>query len=485
MSKKKKKSVEELLEEALVPEEEQPYKVPENWVWIRLGKVTSINPTKPKLLYQDDLKCSFLPMSKVDPESGRIIQLEERPFFKVKKGYTYFQESDVLFAKITPCMENGNSVIAKGLLNGFGFGSTEFYVFRSTKAVDHRYIYHLVRSSRFRNQAKQVMTGAVGQQRVPKSFLEAYKLPLPPVNEQKRIVDRLERLLNKIDEAKQLIEEAKETFELRRAAILNKAFHGELTTKWRDKNPNESADEWLGEIKQDKQKQPEEILQIDPPFQVPKGWKWVKLSELGTLERGRSKHRPRNDKRLFGGSYPFIQTGDIARANDKITSHSQTLSEFGFKQSKLFPEDTVCITIAANIADTAILAYPCCFPDSVVGFISYNGSVSAEYVHYYLTTIKNEIEQYAPATAQKNINLKILSNIIIPIPPKREHDEIITIVRRLIENEKKASLIFNLNEKLDEIRQSILSKAFRGELGTNDPTEESAIELLKEALLCD
>lgn len=128
--------------------------------------------------------------------------------------------------------------------------------------------------------------------------------------------------------------------------------------------------------------------------------KWVKLSEVGKLERGKSKHRLRNDKKLFGGNYPFIQTGNVVRSNQYILKHHQVLSEFGIKQSKLFSAGTVCITIAANIGGAAILSYDCEFSDSVVGFKP-NGLVLPKYVYYYLTIMKSILEQFAPTTAKK------------------------------------------------------------------------------------
>ena len=110
-------------------------------------------------------------------------------------------------------------------------------------------------------------------------------------------------------------------------------------------------------------------------------WERLKLGEIGTLERGRSQHRPRNDPRLFGGPYPFIQTGDVASANVYIMEHHQTLSEFGMEQSRMFSAGTLCITIAANIGDVAILSYDCCFPDSVVGFSPSSRSIS-KFIYY-------------------------------------------------------------------------------------------------------
>lgn len=494
MRKDKEKDLNKLMEEALVPEEEQPYKVPENWVWVRLGKVALINPPKyvPSDI-KDNFLTSFIPMSAVSEVSGVIETPEFREYKDVKKGYTNFLDGDIIFAKITPCMENGKAAIAKDLVGGFGFGSTEFHVLRATKAIENKLIYYMVRSEVFRKQAKSIMTGAVGQQRVHKNFLVNYPLPLPPLPEQKRIVDRLELLWGKINEAKLLIEEAGETFADRRAAILAKAFRGKLTRRWREEHPDiEPAERLLERVKAEKEKlegtrkgrkKNEELPPIDPPNELPEGWCWVRLGELGSLDRGRSKHRPRNDERLFIGDYPFIQTGDIARSGGKINRHSQTLSEFGLKQSRLFPTGTVAITIAANIADTAILTYPACFPDSVVGFQPYGQIASSEFVEFFFRTIKNDLEHYAPATAQKNINLEILNQVAVPLPSKSEQLQILKLLDSLYGCDEEVEKMLAFEEDLNIITQSILSKAFRGKLGTNNPGEESTLGLLKQALI--
>ena len=158
--------------------------------------------------------------------------------------------------------------------------------------------------------------------------MESCVFPLPPLPEQQRIVDRIESLFAKLDEAKQKARDARDSFETRKAAILHRAFTGELTAQWKKEHG-------VGM----------------------ESWERLKLGEIGTLERGRSQHRPRNDPRLFGGPYPFIQTGDVASANVYIMEHHQTLSEFGMEQSRMFSAGTLCITIAANIGDVAILSY--------------------------------------------------------------------------------------------------------------------------------
>lgn len=194
---------------------------------IALSQVISVNPKKTKLEVDDEQICSFVPMVAVSDVNGKIESMEERPYSKVKKGYTYFEEDDVLFAKITPCMENGKSCIAEGLSNGFGFGTTEFHVLRCSEKVLNKYIYYLVRAKWFREEAKQHMTGAVGQQRVPKTYIEEYEVWIPSIDEQKEVVRLLECMLDKEFEIEYLCD-IDYKVELLKKSILGRAFRGEL-----------------------------------------------------------------------------------------------------------------------------------------------------------------------------------------------------------------------------------------------------------------
>ena len=211
----------------------------------KLGDIVKINPKRDKLIDIDDNKeCTFVPMPSVSEITGVVENPLIEKYSKVKKGYTYFKENDVIFAKITPCMENGKSAIVTNLIDGIGFGSTEFHVIRCNENVLNRFIYHLVRSKFFRDSASQHMTGAVGQRRVPKSFLEEYEIVLPTIEEQKEIVRILDKLLeqeSKIDELTKL----EEQIELIKKSILAKAFRGQLGTNCED---DESAIELLKEI---------------------------------------------------------------------------------------------------------------------------------------------------------------------------------------------------------------------------------------------
>ena len=169
-------------------------------------------------------------------------------------------------------------------------------------------------------------------------------------------------------------------------------------------------------------------------------WKKVPLDKMGVISRGKSKHRPRNDVRLFGGEYPFIQTGDIGNAGLYVQNYSQTYNEEGLAQSKLWDKDTLCITIAANIADTALLAFPACFPDSIMGFVPYKDVSNVKYVKYCFDILKKDCQQISQGTAQDNLSWKKLSTILFPCPPLEVQNRIAEILSRydsLIENYQK------------------------------------------------
>ena len=162
---------------------------------------------------------------------------------------------------------------------------------------------------------------------------------------------------------------------------------------------------------------------VSNPYSLPEDT----LPNLGKFGRGVSKHRPRNDIKLLGGKYPLIQTGDVANTGLYITSYSSTYSELGLKQSKMWEKGTLCITIAANIAKTAILEFDACFPDSVVGFIG-NERTNNIFIHYWFSFFQAILESQAPESAQKNINLKTLSELKVIVPEKKKQDQFAAFV---------------------------------------------------------
>jgi type I restriction enzyme, S subunit len=208
---------------------QQERRLPEGWQWVKLGDVAGINPTRSRdLNREDDVLTTFVPMPAIDAQLGTINRSESKPFGEVKKGYTYFEENDVLFAKITPCMENGKHAIARNLKGGFGFGSTEFHVIRPSQAITPEWIHFFLRQPRIGKDATSFFTGSVGQQRVPKEFLANLTLPLPPIAEQKRLVAILNDRFSTIETIRKAIEDQLEAINALPATLLRQAFNGEL-----------------------------------------------------------------------------------------------------------------------------------------------------------------------------------------------------------------------------------------------------------------
>ena len=430
---------EERLQAALVPDWEWPYKLPENWCWTYLGVVSEIVMGQSPAGKSTTNDSSYMPLIGGAADMGELYPQVSR-FTKTPTKQS--QTDDVILSiRATlgrPIFSDGIYCLGRGVV-----------AFRSSIVTKEFLRYFFIDQE---NYLYQNATGTTFAQ-VDSKTLKSMPFPLPPFHEQRRIVRRVESLFSKLDEAKEKAQAVVDSFETRKAAILHKAFTGELTAKWREKHG-------VGM----------------------ESWEKYKFNELGTLERGRSKHRPRNDPKLVGGKYPFIQTGDVARSGMYITEHTQTLSEVGAEQSKLFPKGTLCITIAANIGDVSILTYDRCFPDSVVGFTP-NERTLSEYIYYLMSTLQREIEANAPATAQKNINLRILNDLLLDIPSVAEQTQIVNQVEYLFFQEQHAKEAAEaVLDQIDLMKKSILARAFRGELGTNDPSEESAVELLRQVI---
>lgn len=186
-------------------------------------------------------------------------------------------------------------------------------------------------------------------------------------------------------------------------------------------------------------------------------WNKVKLSELGSVDRGRSRHRPRNDASLYGGAYPFVQTGDIKSANFYVNSYSQTYNEKGLAQSKIWDPGTLCITIAANIGESAILKVPSCFPDSIVGFQSYKNVSDVRFVKYLLDLTKNQFQTISKGTTQDNLSLEKLLSIDLAVPDfsaQKQIADVLSAYDDLIENNNRRIKI------LEETAQKIYKEWF-------------------------
>ena len=199
------------------------------WAVRPLSEVCEVNPSrKGRTNYPDDMQVSFVPMSAVDEATGSVAWPEIRSFSEVKRGYKWFLEGDVIFARITPCMQNGKSAIARKLANGVGFGSTEFHVLRPGEEITAEWIHRIVRQPSFRRDAEANFKGSAGQQRVPQTFLEAYEIPVPTVNEQRHIVTYLDGLQAQVDELAALQDATQAEIDALLPSVLDRAFRGEL-----------------------------------------------------------------------------------------------------------------------------------------------------------------------------------------------------------------------------------------------------------------
>ena len=343
------------------------------------------------------------------------------------------------------------------------------------------------------------------------SKLKALPVLVPPQAEQIRIVEAIESYLSRLDDAMATLERVQRNLKHYRASVLRAAVQGRLVpteaelarAEGREYEPASVLLERIlverrclwEEAELEKMKAKGKVpkndkwkaMYVEPVGpdtselpELPEGWCWASMPQLGELSRGKSKHRPRNDPRLLGGPYPFIQTGDVRHSGGFITEHSSTYSEFGLAQSRLWPSGTLCITIAANIAETGILSYDACFPDSVVGFLPAEEPTLVRFTELFFRTAKQELERYAPATAQKNINLEVLSAISVPLPPLAEQSRIVSEIDRLFSVARSGDDAGRHNVlRLARLRQSILKWAFEGRLVDQDLSDEPAEVLLK------
>ncbi|WP_454953311.1 restriction endonuclease subunit S [Fusobacterium hwasookii] len=243
-NKKPKKPIIREVEDMIVPVDEQPYKIPNSWVWVRLGEVVEVNPNKIKIDIGENELVDFIPMKNVSESSPEIIEKNFEKFKDLQKGYTQFIKNDILFAKITPCMENGKTAIISDLKEKIGYGSTEFHILRSTKIINNKLLYNFLKQKGFREDARYNMTGSVGFRRVPTEFMKSYPFPLPPLEEQQEIVRILDEVLENENKVKELLK-LEERIDALEKSILNKAFKGELGTQ---NSSDEPAIELLKEI---------------------------------------------------------------------------------------------------------------------------------------------------------------------------------------------------------------------------------------------
>ena len=256
-----------------------------------------------------------------------------------------------------------------------------------SKRLNIKYFMYYLKSIHFKQQLSKFITGSA-QLNFGPSHLKKMNMPLVSLKEQNDIVEKLSKV-----------------------ELLLDKYNGEI--KLLDELIKARFVEMFGD-----------------PVVNDKKWEIRYFCDLGELKRGKSKHRPRNDPILLGGKYPLIQTGDVTNSNTYIKSYTSTYSEEGLKQSKMWKKGTLCITIAANIAESAILTFDACFPDSVVGFTP-NGEVISLFIHYWLSFLQPILEENAPAVAQKNLNVATLEKVGVIVPPLELQNQFASFVQEI------------------------------------------------------
>lgn len=397
--------------------------IPAGWTSVPLGDL--VEAARPRANPGDADGLRFIGMDHVESQTMRLLGTVAAS--TMKSAAVRFEPGDVLYGRLRPYL---NKVFRPDFA---GLGSAEFIVMTPSARIDGDYLRYVLNSGDFVRFASQSNTG--DRPRVDFKQISDYPVPLPSVADQVQIVRLIEQQLSRIHAANEDLLRVQHAVRILRQSVAMAATSGQLVSHRAELGSQyETADEYVrrladtGAVRRRRERMP----WIAPTETLPEGWTWARLTDLGELDRGKSRHRPRNDPRLYGGPYPFVQTGDVRRSRGAIRHHSQTYNEAGLAQSRLWPAGTLCITIAANIAETAILTYPACFPDSVAGFISFGEQATTRWVQVCLLAMKQRLWQLAPATAQKNINLGTLEAIALPLPPPQEQISIVAEVDRFM-----------------------------------------------------
>lgn len=382
----------------------------ENWKTVRLGDVCEIQsggtPSRSKTEYW---KNGTIPWVKIGDFSGKYLNKTTEHI--TPKGLE--NSSAKLFSKGTILYSIFATLGEATILN---IDATTNQAIAGIKikdksSIDIDYLFAYLNS--LKEEVNRIGRG-VAQNNINLSILKSFTVPLPPLETQKNIAAVLDKCTALIAKHKLMLEKYD--------TLIKSRF----------------------------------IEMFGDPVINEKDWDLKTLPELGEFGRGVSKHRPRNAPELLGGKYPLIQTGDVANANLYITDYESTYSEEGFKQSKMWKAGTLCITIAATIAKTAILTFDSCFPDSVVGFTP-NEKTNSLFINYWFSFFQKILEEQAPAVAQKNINLQVLSELKIITPPISLQNDFATFVQQI---DKSKFAVQKSLEKAETLYKSLMQEYF-------------------------
>jgi type I restriction enzyme S subunit len=434
---------------------------------VPLSEAVEVNPKIDRSSLHDDLDVSFVPMAAVEALSGGIDVSTVRKYAEVKKGYTHFRDGDILFAKVTPCMENGKMAIARKLVSGIGFGSTEFHVLRPRAGVDARYVYYFVSSQTFRKDASGHMTGAVGLRRVPSAYLEEQLIPLPHIDEQRRIVAELEKQFSRLDEAVANLQRVKANLKRYKASVLKDAVEGRLVPTEaelarREGRTFETGEQLLQRILEARRsswtgrgkfRSPEAPAR--DASELPEGWTWSSIDQLAEVGTGATPNRSKTEY-WTDGDVPWVTSG-VANG-DYVEKASEFVTRRALAETNLtlYPAGTLLVAMygeGKTRGKCAELRIPAT-TNQALAALQVSDEVRA-YVRHFLELNYEEMRKVASGGVQPNLNLSLVRAVAVPLPSVAEQVRIVAEVDsrlslkietdRLIENNLKRAKLFRNN----------------------------------------
>ncbi|MBT2763376.1 restriction endonuclease subunit S [Paenibacillus sp. ISL-20] len=489
--KKQSLSAEELLEQALVPEDEQPYEVPGNWVWTRLGILSDYIQRGKSPKYSEDQQYPVISQKCIqwDGFDSSVVK-----FINPESINTY---GDERFIQVGDILWNSTGTGTIGRLNIYNNELSEFNrvvadshvtIVRISK-INNNYAYFYLCSPRVQDGIENRATGTTNQIELNTSTVVRMLIPLPPLAEQQRIVDRIESLFAKLDQAKELAQNALVSFETRKAAILHKAFTGELTAKWREDHQH-LVNTVLPDIalfaNKLSKKNKDLILEaqaVAEPSNIA-NWYNCTIGAIGTVTNGSTPSR--QSEEYWNGDISWVSSGEVR--NNVINLTKEKITQLGYDNSsvKLLPVGSVLIAMIGEgktRGQSAILEIPATTNQNVAAIVIEHGFVSSRFLWYWLQKEYQNNRSRGNGTGPQALNCQRVRELDFIVPPLLEQQEIVRILDNLIEKENQINGLVDVIDQIDLMRKAILARAFRGELGTNDPTEESAFELLKEVVL--
>lgn len=490
MAKKKEKTLEEKLQEALVPENQWPYILPENWCWVKFGSLAKDMADGP---FGSNLKTEHY----INEKEVRIIQLSnvsENGWKDDNVRYTTFEHAKTISRSIvkpgdiviTKMMPAGRAMICPNLEKEYVL-SSDSVKFVPWDCLDRKYMTLGINSTVFRKQVQENTQG-ITRARTSLKKLKSYIYPLAPLAEQKRIVYRIESLFAKLDEAKEKIQQVLDGAEMRKAAILHKAFTGELTKTWRKEN-SVSVSELLKNISEKllkvKKKKIKKVSNLYSQRNIPHEWTWVELDDIAyKITDGEHATPKRVDN--FCGFY-LLSARNVRNDELKLDYVDYVAEDEYIRISKRCNPHMgdVLISCSGSVGRCCVITdnekYVMVRSAAVISPILCN----PKFIMYMIMSrdVQAQIKSLCKQTAQANLFIGAIASIKIPLPSLEEQDYIADLVGELFYKEKCSvehcsKILFDI----DTMKKSILAKAFRGELGTNNPTEDSALNLLKEVL---